>query len=235
MGPATPVAPAGPMGPAVPVAPAGPTGPAAPVAPAGPTGPAAPVAPAGPMGPATPVAPAGPTGPATPVAPAGPMGPVAPVAPAGPTGPAAPVAPAGPTGPAPPVAPAGPIGPAGPTSAQVMPVSPATHREVLLTMRTTPVVELTQALTCVDRGAAKAAVPKRSEQKSAPRDLSEDIETSRNRCAVGHVGVPRNNLRYACETRRDSLALRNRPTARPSSPVPINNSDPGSGVTVSSP
>jgi hypothetical protein len=59
-----------------------------------------------------------------------------------------------------------------------MPVSPATQREVEATMRTAPVVELTQAEIFVDTGAAMAAVPTRSEEMSNARRLREDKEAS---------------------------------------------------------
>jgi hypothetical protein len=59
-----------------------------------------------------------------------------------------------------------------------MPDSPATQREVEATMRTAPVVELTQAETFVDTGAAMAAVPTRNEDTSTTSDLRADIETS---------------------------------------------------------
>jgi hypothetical protein len=103
----------------------------------------------------------------------GPDAPGAPVAPAGP------VCPAGPCGPVAPVGPCGPAAPVGPMIDQLIPVSPATQREVEATMRTAPVVEFTQAETFVDTGAAMATVPTRNEDTSTTSDLRADIETSR--------------------------------------------------------
>jgi hypothetical protein len=60
-----------------------------------------------------------------------------------------------------------------------MPVSPATQREVEATIRTAPVVELTQAETFVDTGAASAADPTRNEDMNTASDLRADIEASR--------------------------------------------------------
>ena len=80
--------------------------------------------------------------------PCGPAGPCGPVAPIGPVAPVKPIAPCGPAGPC---TPAGPMGPTGPTTDQVMPVSLAVQFKVELTMRTAPVVELTHAVTAVDR------------------------------------------------------------------------------------
>ena len=37
-------------------------------------------------------------------------------------------------------------------------------------------------------------------------------------------------MNYVCKTRPDGRAFRNRTIAKPSSPVPSKNSDPGSGV-----
>jgi hypothetical protein len=59
-----------------------------------------------------------------------------------------------------------------------MPVSPATQREVEATMRTAPVVDLTQAETFVDAGAANAAVAARSAETRTPKCLREDMKTS---------------------------------------------------------
>jgi hypothetical protein len=63
-------------------------------------------------------------------------------------------------------------------SAQAIPVSPATQREVEATMRTTPVVELTQAETFVETGAAMAADPTRNVDTSIASELRANIETS---------------------------------------------------------
>jgi hypothetical protein len=56
-----------------------------------------------------------------------------------------------------------------------MPVSPATQRDVEATIRTAPVALLTQAATVVDTGAAIAAVPTRSEDRTTVRDLRDFI------------------------------------------------------------
>jgi hypothetical protein len=56
-----------------------------------------------------------------------------------------------------------------------MPVSPETQRAVELTIRTAPVVTLTQALTVVDTGAAMATVPTRTKDTNAVRVLREDM------------------------------------------------------------
>jgi hypothetical protein len=69
-----------------------------------------------------------------------------------------------------------------------MPVSPATHAAVEPTIRTAPVDELTQALTIVDTGAAKAAVPAKSNKTDIPRYFRDDIETSGKRLGVGTLG-----------------------------------------------
>jgi hypothetical protein len=63
----------------------------------------------------------------------------------------------------------------GPTSAQLIPVSPVTQSETDATIRTAPVVELTQALTFVDAGAAIAAAPTKSENTQIARALRADI------------------------------------------------------------
>jgi hypothetical protein len=52
-----------------------------------------------------------------------------------------------------------------------MPVSPATQLEIALTIRTAPVVELTHAATELVMGAAKAAVPARSDKIITPPHL----------------------------------------------------------------
>jgi hypothetical protein len=52
-----------------------------------------------------------------------------------------------------------------------VPVSLAAQLEIELTMRTTPVVELTHAETELDTGAAMAAIPVRSEKISTPPHL----------------------------------------------------------------
>ena len=91
--------------------------------------------------------------------------------PCGPAGPVAPVKPAAPFGPAGPCGPMAPVAPTGPTTAQVVPVSPATQLAVEVTMRTTPVVELTHAETELDTGAAIAAIPAKSEEISTPPQL----------------------------------------------------------------
>jgi hypothetical protein len=62
-----------------------------------------------------------------------------------------------------------------------MPVSPATQSEVDATMRTAPVVVLTQAETMLDMGAAIAAVPAKSKAADNTRNLREDIGTSGER------------------------------------------------------
>jgi hypothetical protein len=72
--------------------------------------------------------------------------------------------------------------PVGPTSAQLMPTSPATQREVKATIRTAPVELLTQAEIFVDTGAAMAAVLAISDAARIPKYLSEDIETSWQCC-----------------------------------------------------
>jgi hypothetical protein len=59
-----------------------------------------------------------------------------------------------------------------------MPVSPATQSEVDVTMRTAPVVVLTQAETLLDVGAAMAAVPAKSKAADNTRNFREDIGTS---------------------------------------------------------
>jgi hypothetical protein len=66
----------------------------------------------------------------------------------------------------------------GPTTAQVVPISPATQSEVELTMRTAPVVVLTQAEIMVETGAAIAAVLANKLKPNTPRYLAENIETS---------------------------------------------------------
>jgi hypothetical protein len=59
-----------------------------------------------------------------------------------------------------------------------MPISPATQREVEATMRTAPVVELTQAETFEDTGAATAGAAANSKQEITPRGLREYMDSS---------------------------------------------------------
>jgi hypothetical protein len=62
-----------------------------------------------------------------------------------------------------------------------MPVSPGTQAAVEPTMRTAPVVELTQAAIMLDVGAAMAAVPAKSKAADNTRYFREDIGTSREK------------------------------------------------------
>jgi hypothetical protein len=67
-------------------------------------------------------------------------------------------------------------------------------------MRTAPVDVLTQALTIVDTGAAKAAVPAKSNTANNPRNFRDGIDTSGKRLRVGTLMRPetaRNYRQYA--------------------------------------
>jgi hypothetical protein len=46
--------------------------------------------------------------------------------------------------------------------------------------------------------------------------------------------IKRDQLNYECKTKPEDFAFQNRIAARPSSPVPSKNRDPGSGVTIAS-
>jgi uncharacterized NAD-dependent epimerase/dehydratase family protein len=59
-----------------------------------------------------------------------------------------------------------------------MPISPATQSAVEVTMRTAPVLELTQAETFEETGAATAAVAIDSKQEKTPIRLREYMDTS---------------------------------------------------------